>query len=49
VGDGTENFGFGDVILKKRDRTLQRLNDTHPSHMALQYPIIFPYGTDCWS
>ncbi|KAL4619659.1 hypothetical protein ACB092_06G096000 [Castanea dentata] len=25
---------------------LQRINGTHPSFMALQYPLLFPYGED---
>jgi len=49
VGDGTENFGSKDVIIQKRDGTLQRINEAHPSYMALQYPLLFPYGTDGWS
>jgi len=49
VGDGTENFGSRDVIIQKRDGTLQRINETHPSYMALQYSLLFPYGTDGWS
>jgi len=49
VGDGTENFGSRDVIIQKRDGTLQKINETHPSYMALQYPMLFSYGTDGWS
>ena len=49
VGDGTKNFGSRDVIIQKRDDTLQRINETHPSYMPLQYPLLFPYGTDGWS
>lgn len=35
-----------DIILRKRDTTLQRVRETHRSYDALQYPILFPYGTD---
>jgi len=49
VGDETENFGSRDVIIQKRDGTLQRKNGTHLSYMALQYPLLFSYGTDDWS
>jgi len=49
VGDGTENFESRDVIIQRRDGTLQRINETHPSYMPLQYPLLFPYGTDGWS
>jgi len=34
VGDGHENFESSDVIVQKRDGTLQRINETHPSYMA---------------
>jgi hypothetical protein len=25
---------------------LQRINELHPSYMAMQYPFLFPYGKD---
>jgi len=49
VGDETKNFGCRDEIIQKRDGILQRINEAHPSYMALQYPLLFPYGTDGWS
>jgi len=49
MGDGTENFESTDVIIQKRDGTLQRINETHPSYMSLQYHMLFPYDIDGWS
>ncbi|XP_021765519.1 uncharacterized protein LOC110730050 [Chenopodium quinoa] len=48
VGDGTEDIGNQDIILQKIDGGLQRIDETHPSYMPLQYPLLFPYGTDGW-
>jgi len=36
----------GDIIVRQLDGNLQRIYSTHPSYMALQYPLLFPYGTD---
>lgn len=49
VGDGTEDLGNRDVILQTLDGRLQRIDETHPSYMPLQYPLLFPYGTDGWT
>jgi len=38
-----------DIIVRKMDGSLQRIYETHPSYMPLQYPLLFPYGTDGWS
>ena len=38
-----------DIIVCKIDGNLQRIYETHPSYMPLQYPLLFPYGTDGWS
>ncbi|KAK9280663.1 hypothetical protein L1049_014360 [Liquidambar formosana] len=48
VGDGTEDVGNRDIVVCKSDGTLQRIDETHPSYMPLQYPILFPLGTDGW-
>ncbi|XP_021770772.1 uncharacterized protein LOC110734963 [Chenopodium quinoa] len=45
VGDGTKDIGNRDIILQKIDGGLQRIDETHPSYMPLQYPLLFPYGT----
>lgn len=49
VGDGTKNFGNRDVILQTLDGRLRRIDKTHPSYMLLQYPLLFPYGTNRWT
>jgi hypothetical protein len=35
-----------DIILQARDGDLQRIDEFHPSYLAYQYPLIFPYGED---
>ncbi|XP_022013686.2 uncharacterized protein LOC110913143 [Helianthus annuus] len=35
-----------DIIVEKRSRDLKRISELHPSYLALQYPILFPYGDD---
>lgn len=46
VGDlGPENFGR-DIIVDYTRQGLQRITELHPSLMAMQYPLIFPYGGD---
>jgi len=49
VGDGTKNLGSKDVIIQKRDGTMQRINKTHPSSMTLQHPLLISYDIDGWS
>ena len=46
-GEGTEEINSY-IIVRKLDGNLQRIYGTHPSYMALQYPLLFPYGTDSW-
>ncbi|XP_021771182.1 uncharacterized protein LOC110735317 [Chenopodium quinoa] len=48
VGDGTNDIGNRDIILQKVDGGLKRIDETHPSYMPFQYPLLFPYGTDGW-
>ncbi|GJV09621.1 hypothetical protein Tco_1351162 [Tanacetum coccineum] len=46
----TNDFGDGaptrDIIKTNKDSGLQRILELHPSYMALQYPLLFPYGED---
>jgi hypothetical protein len=35
-----------DIIIEARDGGLQRIDEFHPSYLAYQYPLIFPYGED---
>ncbi|XP_018496845.1 uncharacterized protein LOC108864893 [Galendromus occidentalis] len=41
-----EEFKSGDIILHRRNGDLQRVSETHQSHDALQYPILFWQGDD---
>nr|GEX65420.1 hypothetical protein CTI12_AA123990 [Tanacetum cinerariifolium] len=46
----TNDFGDGvltkDVIMDSKDSGPKRISELHPSYMALQYPLLFPYGKD---
>lgn len=35
-----------DIIVEHKTTGLQRITELHPSFMALQYPLLFPYGED---
>ncbi|CAL1354993.1 unnamed protein product [Linum trigynum] len=37
-----------DIIVQYKCSKLERINFHHPSLMALQYPLLFPYGEDGW-
>lgn len=45
-----DDFGSADrqrdIIVEYKTSKLQRICDLHPSFMAMQYPILFPYGED---
>uniref|UniRef100_A0A1J3D0V0 Helitron helicase-like domain-containing protein n=1 Tax=Noccaea caerulescens TaxID=107243 RepID=A0A1J3D0V0_NOCCA len=40
VGDFVER----DIIIQYKTSVLQRISCLHPHYMALQYPMLFPYG-----
>ncbi|GJR51293.1 ATP-dependent DNA helicase PIF1-like protein, partial [Tanacetum coccineum] len=46
----TNDFGNGeptrDIVVNKKDSRPKRISELHPSYMALQYPLLFPYGED---
>ncbi|GJY56535.1 hypothetical protein Tco_0455650, partial [Tanacetum coccineum] len=46
----TNNFGHGipsrDIIMNKLHSGPKRISELHPAYMALQYPLLFPYGED---
>ncbi|KAL0355673.1 UNVERIFIED_CONTAM: hypothetical protein Sradi_4014200 [Sesamum radiatum] len=46
VGDGQQSRGTRDIVIEERGRGLQRITELHPSFMAMQYPLLFPYGED---
>ncbi|CAN1240790.1 ATP-dependent DNA helicase PIF1 [Linum perenne] len=48
VDETGEDTFMPDVIVESRTEHLERITYFHPSLMALQYPILFPYGEDGW-
>ncbi|XP_038695498.1 uncharacterized protein LOC119992778 [Tripterygium wilfordii] len=46
VGDiGNTDVGR-DIIVEHQTGRLKRIDDLHPKFMAMQYPILFPFGED---
>jgi hypothetical protein len=43
VGDFSEEKKSPDIIIQDRGG-LRRISNLHANYMALQYPILFPYG-----
>ncbi|GKE23106.1 DNA helicase PIF1, ATP-dependent, partial [Tanacetum coccineum] len=46
VGDIDSTTNDRDIILHMQKGGLKRINELHPSYLALQYPLLFPYGED---
>ena len=46
VGEVDINKGDRDIIIEYKCGKLQRISELHPSYLALQYPLFFPYGED---
>ncbi|XP_057421492.1 uncharacterized protein LOC130715411 [Lotus japonicus] len=46
VGDFGNSNGKRDVIIEHKTMGFQRITELHPSFMAMQYPLLFPYGED---
>ncbi|XP_038711762.1 uncharacterized protein LOC120005956 [Tripterygium wilfordii] len=46
VGDIGDTENGRDIIVEQQAQGLQRIDDLHPSFMALQYPLLFPFGED---
>ncbi|KAK9054325.1 hypothetical protein SSX86_025403 [Deinandra increscens subsp. villosa] len=43
----SEAMDSRDILIQERDTyTVKRVSELHPSFMALQYPLLFPYGED---
>ncbi|XP_038720003.1 uncharacterized protein LOC120012639 [Tripterygium wilfordii] len=49
VGDFGHAFEHRDIIVEDRVDGLKRVDEMHPSFMAMQYPLLFPYGEDGYS
>ncbi|XP_074300017.1 uncharacterized protein LOC141631214 [Silene latifolia] len=45
-GDLGPNMDKRDIIVQKSCGRLQRISELHPSYMAPQYPLLFPFGED---
>ncbi|XP_071695650.1 uncharacterized protein [Rutidosis leptorrhynchoides] len=46
VGDIDGRADKRDIILETKLKQLQRISEYHPSYLALQYPLLFPYAKD---
>uniref|UniRef100_A0A6N2LWX4 Helitron helicase-like domain-containing protein n=1 Tax=Salix viminalis TaxID=40686 RepID=A0A6N2LWX4_SALVM len=46
VGDIGDYWSERDIIIETWSNTLQRNSKLHPKFMALQYPLLFPFGED---
>jgi hypothetical protein len=44
VGDFSLDNFKRDIIIETRNEELKRTSSLHPAYMALQYPLLFPYG-----
>ncbi|XP_075654823.1 uncharacterized protein LOC142624994 [Castanea sativa] len=46
VNDFDPNNGYRDITVEDRDLGLQHISEIHLAFMAMQYPLLFPYGED---
>ncbi|GJW86154.1 DNA helicase PIF1, ATP-dependent [Tanacetum coccineum] len=46
VNDFGDGLPTRDIIINSKDNGLKRVSELHPSFMALQYPLLFPYEED---
>ncbi|XP_072054189.1 uncharacterized protein [Arachis hypogaea] len=46
VGEVEQLSKDRDIIIESQSRKLQWIDIFHPSYLALQYPLLFPYGED---
>ncbi|XP_035831966.1 uncharacterized protein LOC110870312 [Helianthus annuus] len=46
VGDIEDALDNRDVVVDSKKDGLQRISELHPSYIALQYPLLFPFGED---
>ncbi|GJV04455.1 helicase [Tanacetum coccineum] len=44
--DFVDDLPSRDIVVDSKDGGLKRILELHPSYMALQYPLLFPYGED---
>ncbi|CAA0825383.1 Unknown protein, partial [Striga hermonthica] len=46
VGDFDQAMGERDILVETKSGRLQRINELNASYLALQYPLLLPYGED---
>ncbi|XP_015944077.1 uncharacterized protein LOC107469212 [Arachis duranensis] len=46
VGDFDADNLSRDVVIQTHSNLLKRIDVNHPQYLALQYPLLFPYGED---
>ncbi|CAN6554501.1 unnamed protein product [Malus baccata var. baccata] len=46
IGDIGQFHTERDIVVEHKTDGLQRITKLHPKYMALQYPLLFPYGED---
>ncbi|XP_021991204.1 uncharacterized protein LOC110887959 [Helianthus annuus] len=46
VGDIDKAIDHRDILVETQSGMLQRISELHPSYLALQYLLLFPYGDD---
>ncbi|XP_035845744.1 uncharacterized protein LOC118492079 [Helianthus annuus] len=46
VDDLDPSIDRRDILIETESGMLQRISELHPSYLALQYPILFPFGDD---
>ncbi|XP_021991783.1 uncharacterized protein LOC110888572 [Helianthus annuus] len=46
VGNIEEALDNDDVVVESKKDGLQRISELHPSYLALQYPLLFPFSED---
>lgn len=46
IGDVSDSEHNRDIVLETQSKRLQRINELHPSYLALQYPLFFQYAED---
>lgn len=48
VGRGHNEGSYRDIVLFTFGGQLERISEAHSNYMALQYPLLFPYGENGW-
>ncbi|GJV01237.1 helicase [Tanacetum coccineum] len=46
INDFGDGLPIRDIVVNKNNTGPQRISELHPSYMALQYPLLFPFGED---